>query len=409
MINTGDTAWVMMSSALVLLMLPGLAFFYGGLVRRKNVLATVMQSFIIMGIVGVQWVLWGYTLAFGSDFGHIIGGFDYIGLRGVGIEPLEGQTIPHLTFMMFQGMFAIITPALITGAFAERMKFSTFIVFTLVWSTLVYAPVAHWVWGGGWIGDMSVIGLNGGALDFAGGNVVHITSGVGALAAALVFGRRIGFGSEPMAPNNLILVVLGTGLLWFGWFGFNAGSALAADGIAASAFVATNTAAAMGAVTWMTMSWIVQGKPSVIGAASGAVAGLVAITPAAGFVEPLPAILIGLGAGAFSFVAVQLRLRWKLDDALDVWAVHGISGTWGGIAVGIFATATLGGVEGLWHGNVAQLGYQLIAIVATWVYAFVLTFVILKVLDVVMGLRVTEEEESIGLDMSQHGELPYAE
>jgi Amt family ammonium transporter len=409
MIDTGDTAWVMMSSAMVLLMLPGLAFFYGGLVRRKNVLATIMQSFIIMGIVGVQWVLWGYSLAFGSDIGHFIGGFDYIGLRGVGLEPLEGQTIPHLSFMMFQGMFAIITPALITGAFAERIKFSTFIIFVLVWSTVVYAPVAHWVWGGGWIGDMSVIGISGGALDFAGGNVVHITSGVGALAAALVFGRRIGFGTEPMGPNNLILVVLGTGLLWFGWFGFNAGSALAADGIAASAFVATNTAAAMGAVTWMTMSWIVQGKPSVVGAASGAVAGLVAITPAAGFVEPMPAILIGLGAGAFSFIAVQLRLKWRLDDALDVWAVHGISGTWGGIAVGIFATAALGGVEGLWHGNPAQLGIQLIAIVATWVYAFVLTFVILKVLDVTMGIRVTKEEEAIGLDMSQHGELPYAD
>jgi len=378
-------------------------------VRRKNVLATIMQSFIIMGIVGVQWVLWGYSLAFGSDIGHFIGGFDYIGLRGVGLEPLEGQTIPHLSFMMFQGMFAIITPALITGAFAERIKFSTFIIFVLVWSTVVYAPVAHWVWGGGWIGDMSVIGISGGALDFAGGNVVHITSGVGALAAALVFGRRIGFGTEPMGPNNLILVVLGTGLLWFGWFGFNAGSALAADGIAASAFVATNTAAAMGAVTWMTMSWIVQGKPSVVGAASGAVAGLVAITPAAGFVEPMPAILIGLGAGAFSFIAVQLRLKWRLDDALDVWAVHGISGTWGGIAVGIFATAALGGVEGLWHGNPAQLGIQLIAIVATWVYAFVLTFVILKVLDVTMGIRVTKEEEAIGLDMSQHGELPYAD
>ncbi|PKB61843.1 MAG: ammonia channel protein [SAR202 cluster bacterium Casp-Chloro-G4] len=409
--DSGDTAWVMMSSALVLLMLPGLAFFYGGLVRRKNLLATVMQSFIIMGIVGVQWVLWGYSLAFGTDFGHVIGGFDYIGLKGVGIEPLEGQTIPHLTFMMFQGMFAIITPALITGAFAERMKFSTFIVFTLVWSTLVYAPVAHWVWGGGWIGDMSVlgIGLSGGALDFAGGNVVHITSGVGALAAALVFGKRIGFGSQPMEPNNLILVVLGTGLLWFGWFGFNAGSALAADGIAASAFVATNTAAAMGAVTWMTMAWIVQGKPSVIGAASGAVAGLVAITPAAGFVEPLPAILIGLGAGAFSFVAVQIRLRWKFDDALDVWAVHGVSGTWGGIAVGLFATAALGGVEGLWHGNPGQLVNQLVAIVATWVYAFAITFAILKVLDKLMGIRVTEDEESIGLDMSQHGETPYVE
>ena len=409
MIDTGDTAWVMMSSALVLLMLPGLAFFYGGLVRRKNVLATVMQSFIIMGIVGVQWVLWGYTLAFGPDVGNIIGGLDYIGLRGVGMEPLEGQTIPHLTFMMFQGMFAIITPALITGAFAERIKFSTFIVFTLVWSTLVYAPVAHWVWGGGWMSDMGFLGLTGGALDFAGGNVVHITSGVGALAAALVFGKRIGFGNEPMKPNNLILVVLGTGLLWFGWFGFNAGSALAADGIAASAFVATNTAAAMGAVTWMSMAWIFQGRPSVIGAASGAVAGLVAITPAAGFVEPMPAILIGLGAGVFSFLAVQFRQRWKFDDALDVWAVHGISGTWGGIAVGIFATAALGGTEGLWHGNPGQLANQLVAIVATWVYAFVVTFAILKVLDVVMGIRVTEDEESIGLDISQHGELAYDE
>lgn len=412
MIDSGDTAWVLMSTALVLLMIPGLAFFYGGLVRSKNVLATVMQSFIIMGIVGVQWVLWGYSLAFGTDFGSVIGGFDYIGMRGVGLDPGPySDTIPHLLFMMFQGMFAIITPALITGAFAERIKFTTFIVFVLVWSTIVYAPVAHWVWGGGWIGNMDVlnIGLSGGALDFAGGNVVHITSGVGALAAAIVFGRRIGFGTEPMEPHNMILVLLGTGLLWFGWFGFNAGSALAADGIAASAFVATNTAAAMGAVTWMTMSWIVQGKPSVLGAASGAVAGLVAITPAAGFVEPMPAILIGLGAGVFSFIAVQVRLKWRLDDALDVWAVHGISGTWGGIAVGIFATAALGGTEGLWHGNFAQFVNQLVAIIATWIYAFVLTFVILKVLDMTMGIRVTSDEESIGLDISQHAEPAYRE
>ncbi len=408
MVNAGDTAWVMMSTALVLLMVPGLALFYGGMVRRKNLIATVMQSFIIMGIVGVQWVLWGYTLAFGPDIGNVIGGLDYLGLNGVGMDAGPyADNIPHLSFMMFQGMFAIITPALITGAFAERIKFSALIVFVLLWSTLVYAPVAHWVWGGGWIGDMSFIGLEGGALDFAGGNVVHITSGVGALAAALVFGKRIGFGSEPMQPNNLVLVVLGASLLWFGWFGFNAGSALAADGLAASAFVVTNTAAAAGALSWMAISWIVDKKPSVLGAASGAIAGLVAITPAAGFVEAMPAILIGVGAGVFSYAAVQLRHRWNLDDSLDVWAVHGISGTWGGIAVGLFATAALGGVEGLWQGNGGQLVNQIVAILGTWIWAFAITYVILKVLDAVMGIRVTEEEEEVGLDVSQHGEAAY--
>lgn len=407
-ISAGDTAWIMMSSALVLLMIPGLAFFYGGLVRRKNLIGTIMHSFTIMGLIGVQWVVVGYTLAFGPDIGSVIGGLDLIGLKGVGIEPTEGSTIPHLTFMMFQGMFAIITVALVTGAFAERIKFSAFIVFSLLWSTLVYDPIAHWVWGGGWMGDMSWLAGEGAvALDFAGGTVVHISSGVGALAAAIVFGKRMGWGEEPMEPNNMVLVVLGAALLWFGWFGFNAGSALAADGIAANAFVVTNTAAAMGLLAWMTMSWIFHKKPSLIGAASGAVAGLVAITPGAGFVEPMPALLIGLGAGVFSFLAVQGRTKWGLDDALDVWAVHGISGTWGALAVGIFATATLGGTEGLWHGNPMQFVIQLVSVIVTWVYAFVVTFVILKVIDMTMGLRVSPEDEQIGLDVSQHGELVY--
>jgi Amt family ammonium transporter len=308
--------------------------------------------------------------------------------------------------MMFQGMFAVITPALITGAFAERIKFSSFIVFSVIWATIVYDPVAHWVWGGGWIGNMEVIGLSGGALDFAGGNVVHITSGVGALAAAIVVGKRLELRTEAMEPNNLILVVLGAGILWFGWFGFNAGSALAANGIAANALVVTNTAAAMGALTWMAASWIFFKKPSIVGAASGAVAGLVGITPAAGYVTAMPALIIGFGAALFSFAAVQFRTKLGLDDALDVWAVHGISGTWGGIAVGIFAAASLG-VSGLLAGDGGQFVNQIVAVVATWVYAFVVTYVLLIVIDKIMGLRVTDDEEVVGLDISLHGETPY--
>ena len=409
--DSGDNAWILASSALVLLMTPGLAFFYSGLAGRTNALATIMHSFIIIALISVVWVLWGYTIAFGPDVGSIIGGFDFLGLRGVGMEPGPySDTLPHETFMAFQMMFAIITPALITGAMVGRIKFKSFLIFIVLWSTIVYSPLAHWVWGGGWLGDLSVLGikgLTGSTMDFAGGTVVHISSGVSALAAALVLGRRTNHGREPEVPHNIPFVVLGASILWFGWFGFNAGSALAADGAAANAFVTTNTAAAMGALAWMTMTWWRGGAPSVVGAASGAVAGLVAITPAAGFVGPMPALVIGLGAGVFCYLATLLRARLRVDDALDVWAVHGVGGTWGAFATGLFAVASVGGTDGLFAGNPGQLVNQLVGIVATWVWAFGLTFIILKALDMTMGLRVTEEEEAAGLDLSQHGEPAY--
>jgi Amt family ammonium transporter len=404
-IDTGDTAWMLISSALVMLMTPGLAFFYGGLVRHKNALSTIMHSFIAVAVVSVIWVLWGYSLAFGPDHWGLIGGLDWLGLRHVGQEPGPySATVPHQAFMLFQLMFAIITPALITGAFAERAKFSTFLVFIVVWSTLVYSPVAHWVWANdGWLREL-------GALDFAGGTVVHINSGVAALVAALLFGRRIGFGREPMEPHDVTYVVLGAALLWFGWFGFNAGSAIAAGGLATNAFVVTNTAAAAAALTWMGMSWWLTGKPSVVGAASGAVAGLVAITPASGFVDAMPAVLIGIGAGFFCYMAVRMRSMLKYDDALDVFGVHGVGGTWGALATGIFAVASVSGVAGgLIDGQPDQVLRQLAGIGATWGYSFVMTFVILKVLDLVMGLRVSHDEELVGVDVSQHGERAYAE
>src|SRR6266542_2667682 len=323
-ISAGDTAWVLAAAALVMLMTPALGFFYGGLVRPKNVLSTIMHSFFILCLISVQWVLWGYSLAFGPDRGGIIGGLDWIGLRNVGFEPNDdyAKTIPQLAYMAFQMMFAVITPALITGAFAERKRFKAFVLFSLLWATFVYDPLAHWVWGaGGWLKTL-------GALDFAGGTVVHISSGVSALVAALVLGHRVGLGEEEMEPHDLTMTVLGASLLWFGWFGFNAGSALTAGGLAANAFVVTNTAAAMAALTWMTVSWAHKGHPSVLGAAAGAVAGLVAITPASGFVTPTASILIGLGAGVFCYLAIQLRERLRVDDALDVFGVHGIGGAW---------------------------------------------------------------------------------
>ena len=404
-VSAGDTAWVLASAALVMLMTPALGFFYGGLVRPKNVLSTIMHSFFIVALISVQWVLWGYSLAFGPDVGGIIGGLSWIGLNGVGTEPNEdyAKTIPHLAFMAFQMMFAIITPALITGAFAERKRFKAFVLFSLLWATFVYDPLAHWVWGnGGWLKAL-------GALDFAGGTVVHISSGVSALVAALVLGHRVGLDQERVEPHDLTMTVLGAGLLWFGWFGFNAGSALAADGLAATAFVTTNTAAAMGALTWMTVAWAHKGHPSVLGAAVGAVAGLVAITPAAGFVTPTAAILIGLGAGVFCYLAVQLRERLRVDDALDVWGVHGIGGTWGAIATGLFASTAVNaaGADGLFYGNPEQLVNQVIAVGATWIYCGVMTWIILKVIDVVVGLRVPEQEEVLGLDITQHGEPAY--
>ena len=405
-VDSGDTAWVLMSSALVLLMTaPGLALFYGGMVRQKNALGTLMQSFIILALISVQWVLWGYSLAFGPDKGGIIGGLEWVGLSGVGPTPNAdyAPTIPHTAFMLFQMMFAVITPALITGAFAERKKFSTFLVFILVWATVVYDPLAHWVWGvGGWLRNL-------GALDFAGGTVVHISSGVSALAAALVIGKRKGYGHQPMPPHNLPFTVMGASLLWFGWFGFNAGSALAANGLAAHAFMTTNTATAAAALGWMFTEWSSRGKPTVLGAASGAVAGLVAITPAAGYVTPMAAIVIGTVAGIICYSACNLKSKLGYDDSLDVVGVHGVGGTWGALATGVFATKLVNdaGGDGLLYGNPKQLGIQLLAVVVTWVLGFVMTTVILMVLDGIIGLRVTDEEEAAGLDLSQHSETAY--
>jgi Amt family ammonium transporter len=402
-IDTGDTAWVLTSAALVLFMTPGLAFFYAGMTRAKNVLGTIMHSFFIIGIVSMQWMVLGYTLSFGPDIGSLIGGLDHLFLAGVGQEPSPfASTIPSLAFMMFQGMFAIITPALITGAYAERIRFGPFVVFTLLWATLVYDPICHWVWGGGWMQAM-------GALDFAGGTVVHISSGAGALAAALVLGRRIGWPKEQVMPNNLPFTVLGAGILWFGWFGFNGGSALASNGLAASAFVMTHMAAATATVTWALAEYVHRGKASVLGAASGAVAGLVAITPAAGFVAPIGALVIGGVAGALCYLAINLKFAFGYDDSLDVVAVHGVGGTWGAVATGLFASTAINpaGRDGLFAGNPAQLGVQVVSVLATIAYSFILSFIILKVVDATMGLRVREEEEVEGLDLSQHGERAY--
>jgi len=405
-LDTGDTAWVLMSAALVLLMTaPGLALFYGGMVRQKNALGTLMQSFIVLALISIQWVLWGYSLAFGPDKGGIIGGLEWVGLRGVGQAPNPdyAATIPHEAFMLFQMMFAVITPALITGAFAERKKFATFIVFILAWATFVYDPLAHWVWGvGGWLRNL-------GALDFAGGTVVHISSGISALAAVLVIGRRRGYGQQAMPPHNLPMTVMGASLLWFGWFGFNAGSALAANGLAAHAFTTTNTATAAAALGWMMTEWSSRGKPTVLGAASGAVAGLVAITPAAGFVTPMSAILIGAVAGVLCYTACNVKSKLGYDDSLDVVGVHGVGGTWGALATGLFATKLVNdaGGDGLFYGNPRQLWVQFLAVLVTWILGFVMTIIILKVLEAVMGLRVSEADELAGLDLSQHSETAY--
>ncbi len=402
-IDSGDTAWMLISTALVMLMTPGLAFFYGGMVRNKNVLGTIMHSFMILCVMSLVWVLWGYTLAFGTDIGGFIGGLDFLGLKGVGQGPAPAaSTVPHLVFMMFQGMFAIITPALITGAFAERIKFSAMMLFTVLWATFVYSPVCHWVWGGGWIGDL-------GALDFAGGTVVHINSAIAAITAALVIGKRKGYLKEAMTPHNLPMTILGAALLWFGWFGFNAGSSLAADGLATLAFVTTNTAAAAAAMGWVFTEWYHRGKPTAFGAVSGAVAGLVGITPAAGFVSPMSAILIGIGAGVLCYIAVNLRPRIGYDDSLDVLGIHGVGGLWGALATGLFASTAInpGGADGLFFGNSSLFTVQVIASVATIVYSGVVTLLILKVIDWTIGLRVSEEDEVEGLDLSQHGEAGY--
>lgn len=396
-IDTGDTAFVIICTALVMLMTPGVGLFYGGMVRRKNLISMIAMSFIAFAIVSIQWVLLGYSLSFGTDIFGFIGGLDHIGLRGVG---LDGQGIPDMLFMVFQLVFAGVTLAILTSGIAERVKFSSFIVLGLLWTTLVYDPLAHWSWGGGWAHSL-------GALDFAGGTVVHISSGFGALALALVIGNRMDYGKYSMEAENITITLLGGALLWFGWFAFNAGSALSANGTAVNALVTTNISAAAGAITWMAASWI-KGKPSSLGMISGAIAGLVAITPGCGFVSPMSAIIIGGFAGLLCYSALLFRVRRGLDESLDAWAIHGMGGLWGAIATGIFASAAVGGVDGLLYGNVSQFLIQVLDAFVAVAYAFGMTYLLAKVVDKVMGLRVTEEEEYVGLDISQHGESTTA-
>ncbi|HOI74388.1 MAG TPA: ammonium transporter [Syntrophales bacterium] len=404
-INAGDTAWILVCCSLVLLMTPALAFFYGGMVRRKNVLSTLTLSYVFMALIGVQWVLFGYSLAFGSSINGLIGGLNFLGFEGVGAAPNPdySKTIPHSLFAAFQMMFAVITPALITGAFVERVKFKGFLLFSFLWATLVYDPLCHWVWGqGGWLKSMGV-------LDFAGGTVVHIAAGFSALAFALVIGPRRGFGKSPMEPNNIPLTVLGAGLLWVGWFGFNAGSALAANGTAVNALLTTNTSAASAGLVWMLLSWL-DGRPSTLGIATGMVVGLAAVTPASGFITPLAAMVVGAVAAPLSYYAMRFRDRRKLDESLDVWACHGIASTWGMIAAGLFATTAVNGdgANGLFFGNPGQVGIQIVAILVTIAFSFGMTYVLAKLLHWSMGLRVSPMEEEVGLDISSHGERSYS-
>lgn len=405
-INSGDTAWVLISSALVLFMTPGLAFFYGGLVRKKNMLSVLMQCFMLMCIISVEWVLIGYSMSFGPDVKGWIGDLSWVGLKGVGLEPYAdySTTIPHQAFMIFQAMFAIITPGLILGAFAERMKFSAFCLFSLLWAVLVYNPVCHWVWGVGGFLRLS------GALDFAGGTVVHINAGIAALVSALVLGKRQGFPSKMSPPHNLPFAVIGAGMLWFGWFGFNAGSALGANGLAVNAFVTTNTAAATAGLVWALLDWIINGKPTMLGMITGAVGGLVAITPAAGFVNVMGAIAIGLGVAVICFCSVTyMKPKFGYDDTLDAFGVHGIGGIFGALATGLFATKSVNaaGADGLFYGNPGQLLIQLKATVITIVYSGVVSLILFKVVDVLVGLRADKEEERLGLDLSEHSESAY--
>jgi len=375
--------------------------FYGGLVRSKTVVSMIGLSFLALALASIQWVLFGYSLSFGTDIGGFVGGLDFLGLQGVGMEAAPmADTIPHVLYMAFQLVFAAVTLAILTSAVAERVKISSFIVFGLLWTTLVYDPLAHWVWGGGWAASL-------GALDFAGGTVVHISSGFSALALALVIGKRIGFGSYVLEPHNIPMAMIGAGLLWFGWFGFNGGSALAADGLAANAFVVTNISAAAGALAWMVASWV-KGKPSALGMVSGAIAGLVAITPAAGFVDSMSAIVIGAVAGVLCYKALLFRVGRELDESLDAWAVHGVGGLWGAVATGIFATAAVNEYTGLLYGNVDQFVAQIIAALASVIYAFGMTYILAKLVDAFMGLRVSEDEEYVGLDVAQLGEKAYA-
>jgi Amt family ammonium transporter len=408
-VSSGDTAWLLTSAALVMLMTPGLAFFYGGLVRRKNVLSVLMQCFAILCVVSIQWYAVGYSLAFGPDVGGFAGDLSWAWLKGVGAAPDPlgyAPTVPHQAFMMFQMMFAVITPALIIGAFAERMKFSAFCVFTVLWATLIYDPIAHWVWGsGGWLHRL-------GALDFAGGTVVHINAGVSALAAAIVLGRRRGYPEDVSPPHNLPFAVLGAALLWFGWFGFNAGSALTAAGLAAGAFTATHLATAAAGLTWCAMDWLKHKRPTTLGMITGAVAGLVAVTPASGFVSPTGAIFVGIGAGVLPWLAVTyVKTHFNYDDSLDAFGVHGIGGIWGALATGLWATTAVnpGGANGLFYGHPGQVLVQAVAVVATMLFAFVGSLVLFKLVDATIGLRVTEHQERVGLDLTQHREAAYTQ
>ena len=393
MVDSGDTAFILICTAMVMLMTPGVGLFYGGLVRRKNLISMIALAFIAFALVSIQWVLCGYSLAFGTDIHGLIGSLEYAFLQGVG---MGGDGIPDLLFAAFQMVFAGLALAIVTSGVAERIKISSFVVFGLLWTTLVYDPLAHWAWGGGWAAQL-------GALDFAGGTVVHISSGFSALALALVIGKRLGFGGHGMEPNNIPLALLGGALLWFGWFGFNAGSALAAGGLAANAFIVTNIAAAAGALAWLCAAWV-RGRPGSLGMISGAIAGLVAITPAAGFVSPMAAIPIGAVAGLVCYAALLFRVHRGLDESLDAWAIHGMGGIFGALATGMFAVAAIGGVNGLLYGNPEQLLLQVVDAVVVVAYSFGVTFAIAKAVDAVMGLRVTEEEEYVGLDIAQHGE-----
>jgi Amt family ammonium transporter len=405
-VDSGDTAFVLVSAALVMLMTPGLALFYGGMVRGKNVLGTLMQSFIAIAVISVQWILFGYSLSFGPDIHGIIGSLDWAGLSGVGADPNPdyAPTVPHLAFMIYQAMFAVITPALITGAVAERMKFSAYLIFVIVWSTVVYDPIAHWLWGtGGWLKNM-------GALDFAGGVVVHISSGISALAAALVIGKRKGFPHDAMYPHDLPMTVLGAGLLWFGWFGFNAGSALSSGVLSTWAFVATHTSAVAATLIWVIIEWLHRGKPTMFGAATGSIAGLATVTPASGFISPISALIVGLAAGSVCYVALNMKAKFGYDDSLDAFGVHGVGGILGTLATGLFAQTLINpaGSNGLFFGNPSLLVTQMIAVGVSATYSFVITVVLLKVIDMVVGLRIDEDDEHKGLDISQQGERGYS-
>jgi len=404
-ISSGDTAWILVCCSLVLLMTPALAFFYGGMVRRKNVLSTLTLSYIFMALIGVQWIVYGYSLAFGSDINGLIGGLNFLGFQNVGALPNAdySKTIPHTLFAAFQMMFAVITPALITGAFVERVKFKSFLLFSLLWATMVYDPLCHWVWGqGGWLKSMGV-------LDFAGGTVVHVAAGFSALAFAMVIGPRKGYGNSLIEPNNIPLTVLGAGLLWVGWFGFNAGSALAANGVAVNALLTTNTSAATAGIVWMMLSWL-DGRPSTLGIATGMIVGLAAVTPASGYITPLTAMVVGAVAAPLSYYTMRFRERRRLDESLDVWACHGMASLWGMVATGLFATTSVnaGGANGLFFGNPNQVGIQLLAVVVTMVFSFTMTYVLAKLLNISIGLRVSPMEEEVGLDISSHGERSYS-